>query len=66
MIVTTRNPSTEHRFDQAMPVSKMLERLGLNPEGHLVICNGTLVTRRDMLRVGDTVEVRSVISGGAL
>ncbi|MCB0973443.1 MAG: thiamine biosynthesis protein ThiS [Actinobacteria bacterium] len=65
MIVTTPNPLAEHRFEQSMLVATLMERLDLNLEGHLVICNGTLVTRRDLLRVGDKVEIRRVISGGA-
>ena len=61
-----RNPSRELEMPGPMVVSVLLEKLGVNRESVLVIIDGTLVTADT--RIGDaaTVELRPVISGGAL
>ena len=50
----------------AMRVSALIARLGLNRESFLVIRNGELVPGDLLLDANDEVEVRPVISGGAL
>ncbi len=48
-----------------MTVHALLRRLHLNRESHLVICDGELVAGDRMLPAESSVEIRSVISGGA-
>ena len=48
-----------------MPVSKLLDILGLERESVLVIRGGTLVPEDVMLSDDDEVEIRPVISGGS-
>jgi sulfur carrier protein len=64
--VLLRNPRREIELHGHRTVDRLLEELGLNREAHLVICNGTLVPGDARLEDGDEVEVRPVISGGAL
>jgi Sulfur transfer protein involved in thiamine biosynthesis len=45
-------------------VSSLLKRLGLNAEAVLVIRGDELVVEDELLRAGDEIEIRSVISGG--
>ena len=45
-------------------VDQLLKRLELNPDSHLVIVNGELVTGDHRLYEGDAVEIVSAISGG--
>lgn len=44
----------------------LLRELNLVQEAHLVIRGDELVTEDELLRDGDTVEIRPVISGGSI
>lgn len=66
MNVLLRNPRRTIEISGARTVSALLDELGLSREAHLVIRNGTLVPGDDRLEDSDTIEVRPVISGGAL
>jgi sulfur carrier protein ThiS len=46
-------------------VADVLRQLGLLPGTAMVIRGDELVTEHDFLEADDTVEIRSVISGGA-
>jgi sulfur carrier protein len=54
----------EKQMEGRRHVAALLRELGFNPESHLVIRNGQLLTRDDMVREDDTVEILSTISGG--
>jgi len=47
-------------------VKELLRDLGLVQEAHLVIRGDDLVTEDEMLRDDDVIEIRPVISGGAI
>lgn len=66
MKVLLRNPRREIELDGSRRVHALLQQLGLNRESHLVIRNGTLVPGDELLAADDTVEIRPVISGGAV
>ena len=60
-----RNPvRKELELEGKRHVSALLRELGLNPESYLVIRDGTLLTRDDLIGKDDTVELLSAISGG--
>lgn len=65
MKIELRNPSRTIEFDEPMSVARLLNRLDLNRETVLVICDGTLVPYDASLDVDAQVEIRNVISGGA-
>jgi tRNA(Ile)-lysidine synthase TilS/MesJ/sulfur carrier protein ThiS len=65
MKITLRNPDRVEHVDGPAPVSTVVERLGVNPETVLVICDGELVTKDHVLPDDAKVEIRPVISGGA-
>jgi len=64
--VTLRNPRRTVDIDGPLRVSSLLERLEINRESVLVIRNDTLVPGDTVLADDDAVEIRPVISGGAL
>ena len=65
MKVLLRNPRREIEVEGGLDVDRLLDRLGLSREAHLVIRNGTLVPGDARLLDDDVIEVRPVISGGA-
>ena len=66
MKVLLRNPRREIEVPGPLRVHALLERLDINREAVLVISDGTLVTGDAVLAPEVTVEIRPVISGGAL
>ncbi|MDQ6784654.1 MAG: thiamine biosynthesis protein ThiS [Actinomycetota bacterium] len=66
MKVLLRHPSRHVDVDGPVRVHVLLERLEINRESVLVIADGTLVTGDTTLPADATVEIRPVISGGAL
>jgi uncharacterized protein (TIGR00269 family) len=65
MKVKIRHQRREVEVTGVRRVRDVLARLGLNPEGVLVIRNDTLVPLDAEVDPDDTLEVRPVISGGA-
>ena len=66
VIVELRNPRREVTMDGPMLVSVLLERLELNRESVLVVRDGEIVPGDTKLEDDDRIEIRPVISGGAL
>jgi sulfur carrier protein len=64
--VLLRNPRREVEMTGPMRVQSLIDRLELNRESVLVIRNDELVPGDVMLADADVVEVRPVISGGAV
>ncbi len=64
MIVRLRNPTRTVEMDGPMAVTALLARLDIPRESVLVIREGTLVPGDAMLGRDDSIEIRSVISGG--
>ncbi len=66
MKVILRNPNRELEFRGPMSVVKLLRQLELHRESVLVISAGTLVPGDAILADDQEVEIRPVISGGAV
>jgi sulfur carrier protein len=64
--VVLRNPRRDMELAGPMRVHALLDRLELNRESVLVIRNDELVPGDALLADDDVVEVRPVISGGAV
>ena len=65
MKVKLRNPDRIVEVDGPKNVLALLKELDIVPEAVLVIRDGTLMTRDEVVGPEDTVEVRPVLSGGA-
>ena len=66
MKVVLRNPRRELEVTGPISVIALLNRLDLNRETVLVISGDELIPGDAMLDDGATVEIRPVISGGAV
>jgi len=64
--VHLRNPSRDLEFQGPISIVSLLQKLDFNRESVLVIRDGTLVPGDAMLSDSDEIEIRPVISGGAL
>lgn len=62
--VVLRNPRREVDVAGGRPVKEVLRQLGIVPETVLVIRGDTLITADQVVRDGDTIELRPVMSGG--
>lgn len=63
--VVLRNPRREVEVAAGRPVKEVLRELDIVPETVLVIRGDTLITGDQVVRDGDTIELRPVMSGGA-
>ena len=63
--VRLRNPDRTVEVTAPRQVRQLLMELGLHPDAVLVIRERELLTREDVVRPGDELEVRPVISGGS-
>lgn len=64
MKVLVTNPHQELEVPGPTRVQQLLQRLDLTPEAYLVIRGDELVTEDTVLEDSDSIEIRSVISGG--
>ncbi|HUC14996.1 MAG TPA: MoaD/ThiS family protein [Acidimicrobiales bacterium] len=66
MKVLLRNPRREVEVAGPVGVLPLLNKLGYKREAVLVIVDGSLVTGDSTIAEGSEVEIRPVISGGAV
>jgi sulfur carrier protein len=64
--VRLRNPDREVDVPGGRLLQEILADLGVNPDTVLVIRDGELITRGTRVDEADRLEIRPVISGGAL
>lgn len=64
MKVTLTHPRQALEVPGPTRVHQLLQRLNLTPEAYLVIRGDELVTEDAVLQDSDSIEIRSVISGG--
>jgi sulfur carrier protein len=64
--VLLRNPKRELEVAGPLRVQVLLDRLEVNRESVLVIRGDTIVPGDELLQDSDVVEIRPVISGGAV
>jgi sulfur carrier protein len=62
--VVLRNPRRELDIEGDASVKEVLRRLEIIPETVLVIRDGELLLKTDLVADTDTIELRPVISGG--
>ena len=62
--VVLRNPRREVEVAGGRQVKEVLRELGIVPETVLVIRGDTLITADQVVREGETIELRPVMSGG--
>lgn len=65
MKVVLRNPRRELEIEGDASVKDVLKRLDIIPETVLVIREGELLLKTDLVTDADTIELRPVISGGS-
>lgn len=66
MKVKLRNPDRVVEVTGPRDVSALLRKLEIVPEAVLVIRDSTLLTRDERVNDADEIEIRPVLSGGAL
>jgi len=64
--VVLRNPRRELTIDAPKRVKVVLRELAIDPDAVLVIRGEELLTREDLIEADDDIEIRPVISGGAV
>jgi sulfur carrier protein len=64
--VVLRNPDRELDVAGGRLLREVLTELAIDPDTVLVIRSGELLTRHDLVDDTDKLEIRPVISGGAL
>jgi len=66
MKVVLRNPRREVELSGNRRVKEILRELDIIPETVLIIAGDTLVTADHVVRDEETIELRPVMSGGAV
>jgi sulfur carrier protein len=64
MTVTLTLRKKEYQIKGNVTLKQALQKLNLTSETHLVIRNGELLTKKELLEDGDVVNLVAVISGG--